>query len=245
MVRAPAEIQALLLELAECDLALARAHAQLSKLAETLGIPELERTIESLKQDRHEALIEREAIEAELSRAESDVELVEARIARDTERLSQTASAKDAQGLEHELASLRARRSDLEDIELAIMERMEAADARLDRCEAAVAGAESTLLAARDDEQATSSRLSGEIRQSSETREGIVTRLPADLYELYERQRARYGVGASHLRDGVSSASGVTLTESDLQTVRAAAPDEVVLCPDSNAILVRTAESGL
>jgi hypothetical protein len=28
-------------------------------------------------------------------------------------------------------------------------------------------------------------------------------------------------------------------------TIRAAAPDEVLLCPDSSAILVRTGESGL
>ncbi len=43
----------------------------------------------------------------------------------------------------------------------------------------------------------------------------------------------------------MSTASGVTLTNSDLQSIRAAAPDDVVLCPDSDAILVRTPESGL
>jgi hypothetical protein len=30
-----------------------------------------------------------------------------------------------------------------------------------------------------------------------------------------------------------------------MANIRAAAPDEVLLCPDSNAILVRTAESGI
>jgi predicted nucleic acid-binding Zn-ribbon protein len=65
------------------------------------------------------------------------------------------------------------------------------------------------------------------------------------LVELYERQRERYGIGASHLRAGISSASGVALTESDLQKIRETPEDTVVLCPDSNAILVRTAESGL
>jgi hypothetical protein len=30
-----------------------------------------------------------------------------------------------------------------------------------------------------------------------------------------------------------------------MTVVRAAAPDDVLLCPDSNAILVRTNESGL
>ena len=69
--------------------------------------------------------------------------------------------------------------------------------------------------------------------------------MPADLIALYEKQRERYGVGASHLRARISSASGVELTGSDLAAVRAAAPDAVLLCPDSNAILVRTDESGL
>jgi predicted nucleic acid-binding Zn-ribbon protein len=37
----------------------------------------------------------------------------------------------------------------------------------------------------------------------------------------------------------------VTLTAGQIQDVRAADPDEVLMCPDSNAILIRTAESGL
>ena len=244
-LRAPADKQALLLEIAECDLRLQRAQGQLSKLAATLGIPDLEATLEQRKQAAHDSLLELEAIRSELARAESDVAIVEARIEKDTERLTQTSSVKDAQGLEHELESLRQRRSDLEDIELAVMERIEQAEAELQAAESGLAEVEADLLAARDKEAATREELASEIRQASEKRETIVADVPADLYELYERQRQRYGQGASHLRGGVSSASGVTLTESDLQGIRAADPDEVVLCPDSNAILVRTKESGL
>ena len=47
-------------------------------------------------------------------------------------------------------------------------------------------------------------------------------------------------MGRRTCEGGVSSASGVRLNETDLQTIRAAAPDDVLLCPDSNAILVRT-----
>src|SRR5690606_448960 len=81
--------------------------------------------------------------------------------------------------------------------------------------------------------------------QAEADREALAARLPADPLAPYERQRERYGVGASHLRGGVTSATGVMLTASDLDAVRSAAPDDVLLCPDSNAILVRTAESGL
>ena len=57
--------------------------------------------------------------------------------------------------------------------------------------------------------------------------------------------QARIERDTTLLQGGVSTASGVTLTGADLQDVRRAAPDDVVLCPDSEAILVRTKESGL
>jgi len=112
------------------------------------------------------------------------------------------------------------------------------ARAQLEAVEAKIAEAS----AARDTALAG---LDGEKAAAAAERDALAGRLPADLLALYEKQRARYGVGASHLRGGVSSASGVALNSSDMTVVRAAAPDDVLLCPDSNAILVRTNESGL
>lgn len=244
-VSAPAETQARLLDLAACDLALQRVEVSLRTLPETLHIPTLEAAVDEIKGRKHEAMIEKENIQAELSRAESDVQLVESRILTDEERLVHTASAKDAQGLGHELESLRKRRSDLEDIELAIMERMEEAEATFQGLAQELATAEAALVDARSHFETKHAELVADKDAQQAAREVLVASLPADLYALYERQRERYGVGASHLRGGVSSASGVALTESDLQDIRRANPDDVILCPDSNAILVRTAESGL
>ncbi|GAA0960604.1 zinc ribbon domain-containing protein [Frigoribacterium faeni] len=182
---------------------------------------------------------------AELARIESDVAVVEARVARDQQRLAATSSVKDVQALEGELTALAKRTSDLEDMQIDVMERVESLGAvvRLTQSE----------LDQIDDrrEQATSSRdesLAGlelERAQVAADRATIAARVPADLLALYERQRERYGIGASLLRGGVSSASGVTLTGSDLAAVRAASAYDVVLCPDSNAVLVRTYESGI
>jgi predicted nucleic acid-binding Zn-ribbon protein len=171
--------------------------------------------------------------------------MVEKRIATDKERLEHTASAKDAQGLEHELQSLMGRRSDLEDIELAIMERLDEAQARESQFAGDLVAADEALAHARSEEQAHSAELTAETARLASARSQLVAVLPGDLVALYERQRERYGQGATHLRAGISSASGVALTESDIQAVRQAPADEVRLCPDSNAILIRTAESGL
>jgi len=239
------EKQALLLDLAQCDVALSRARAQRAGLADSLHIPTLVLAVEEIKSRRHDVFIELEGVRSELARSEADVQVVEARMAKDTERLAHTASAKDAQGLEHELESLAKRRSDLEDIELAIMEKADALEHALAGIDAELSTAELALTEAKNLETSETLRLEGEMRTLNETRSGVVSQLPDDLYALYERQRERYGHGASHLRAGISSASGVALTESDLQGIRKAPADQVIMCPDSNAILVRTAESGL
>jgi len=181
----------------------------------------------------------------ELGRIESDVAVVEARIKRDTERLQASSSVKDVAGLESELAGLARRQLELEEIELGVMERVEGLEAasrelrvKHDELQGTIAG-----LAAEKDE--TLGGLASERAHAAANRSTIASKLPEDLLALYERQRARYGQGASMLRGGVSGASGVMLNENDMAAIRAASPDDVVLCPDSSAILVRTGESGL
>jgi predicted nucleic acid-binding Zn-ribbon protein len=188
---------------------------------------------------------ELEDARAELKRVESDVEIVEARMARDTARAQQTSSIKDVQALESELAALRKRRDDLEEIELTVMERVEEYEGTLAAVEAERSDLGSrvhALEAARGEELA---KLDAQRSALAKDRAAIVSAIPADLIELYEKQRGRYGLGAALLVRGVSMGSNVKLTESDLAVIRRAAPDEVVLCPDSGAILIRNEESGL
>jgi predicted nucleic acid-binding Zn-ribbon protein len=71
----------------------------------------------------------------------------------------------------------------------------------------------------------------------------VASALPEELVALYDKQRARYGVGAARLVGGVSLASNMKLSPSDLADVRSAADDDVVLCPDSGAILIRDENS--
>jgi len=237
--------QAKLLELQELDNHLAQVTKKANTLPEATALDELTRQLSAAKEAQREALAVVDEITAEMKRAESDVELVEARIAKDTERLDQSTSAKDAQGLEHELQSLRERLGALEEVELAVMERLEQAEKELSGAEQAVTELSSQVDEATAALKSAKAALEQDYQETTAKRSELVDAILADLVALYERQRERYGFGASHLRRGISSASGVALTESDLATVRAAAPDDVVLCPDSNAILVRTGESGL
>ncbi|MBF4576427.1 zinc ribbon domain-containing protein [Frondihabitans sp. VKM Ac-2883] len=237
--------QALLLDLQRLDTTAQQLAHRARQLPENAQLAEYEKQTAALRVrlTSEEAVFE--AARRELTRVESDVTVVEARIARDRERIQSSSSPKDIQALEQELTALASRQSNLEDIELEVMDRVE-------QTSAVVAGTQSELdaIAASKAELATSreaslAQIESERGHAIADRETIAGRIPADLLALYERQRERYGVGASHLRARVSSASGVELTGSDLAAVRSAAPDDVLLCPDSQAVLVRTDESGI
>ena len=237
--------QARLLDLQELDNHLAQVTKKSKNLPEAATLEDLSTELASAKESQREKLGIVDELAAEVKRSESDVEMVQARIAKDTERLDHTSSAKDAQGLEHEIQSLRERLSSLEEVELEEMERLEQAEAELSGADQAV-----TELMSRVDEatkalDAAKAELEADYQATTAKRTALAADIPSGLLALYEKQRERYGFGASLLQRGISSASGVALTESDLAQVRAAAPDDVVLCPDSNAILVRTSESGI
>lgn len=244
-LKASPESQAHLLELQSIDTKLQQLEHRATHLPELATLTALAAEAERLRQQKATESGTVEDARLELTRIESDVAVVEARIARDSQRLQSSSSVKDVAGLEHELAGLRRRLSDLEDIEIAVMEKLETLEngARITSAEhGEVLARIATVEGERD---ASLAALESERGHAAANRSTIAGKLDADLLALYERQRARYGAGASLLRGGVSSASGVKLLENEMAIVRAAAPDDVLICPDSQAILVRTSESGL
>lgn len=234
-----------LLRLQAADTRLAQVAHAARNLPQAAELAKLQPEVEALRARWIAATGELEDARAELKRVESDVEIVEARRKRDSDRMQSSASMKDVQALEAELASLAKRKNDLEEIELTVMERVEG----LEQALAAVQSERDELstrveaLEAQRDEEAA--KLEVQRKGLAADRATIADALPADLVALYERQRARYGLGAAALIRGVSMGSNVKLTESDLSDIRRAAADDVVLCPDSSAILVRGEDSGL
>lgn len=239
------EDQALLLDLQELDTRLQRLARQAQQLPEHAHLAALTEQHSAGEQRRATQQDTVEDGQAELRRTEADVEVVDTRIARDSERLAASTSVKDVAALEQELQALATRKSDLEDIELAVMESLEEKEALLARLDQEQRETLTAIEATQQSRDAALASIESEVEHARANRATVADKVPADLLALYEKQRERYGVGASHLRGGVSSASGVTLTASDMNDIRNAAAETVILCPDSNAILVRTTESGL
>jgi len=244
-LKASTEEQARLLDLQALDTKLQQLDHRAKTLPEVAQLASLAAEAERLRLQRARETGTVEDARTELKRVESDVAVIEARIARDDARLQASSSVKDVAGLEHELSGLRRRHDELEEIELVVMEKLETLEngVRLTAAEHAQARETITSITAARDASLTA--IADERAVNAANRQAIAGAVPSELMALYERQRARYGLGASHLRGGVSSASGVKLLENEMALIRSAAPDDVLMCPDSQAILVRTSESGL
>ncbi len=186
-------------------------------------------------------------VQREVDKSEADVQLVRDRAARDRARLDAgTGTAKDLQALQHELTSLSRRQSELEDIELEIMERAEALAEHvtvLERDQRDLATRLAAVVEARD---LAMGDYAGERDTVAGRRAATVESGGEDLVALYERIRSgNGGIGASELRQRRCGGCHMELNQVDMNRITQAPADEVLRCEECGRILVRTAESGL
>ena len=178
----------------------------------------------------------------ELTKAETDVEQVRARAKRDQDRLdSGQSSVKDTQALTSELDHLAGRQAELEEIELGVMERLEAHTAVLDELETANAEVERQRAAAEAERDAAFAALDDEAAGVRAERAKAVDGLDAGLVALYEKLRTQLaGRGAAALVGRQCQGCRMDLNPVDLAAIQAAPADQVVRCEECGRILVRT-----
>jgi predicted nucleic acid-binding Zn-ribbon protein len=237
-----------LLEVQEHDSRVDQLEHRRRTLPEHAEIERLEVELARLRDLIVAAETEESDLQRELAKSEADVEQVRLRAARDQERLTAggITSAKELESLQHEIGSLARRQADLEEIELEVMERLEATQSLLQQHRTAhTTAAEANANAVTRREQALVD-IDKEIAVAKEQRAGIVDEVPADLLALYDKLRRDLGgVGAAPLRQRRCGGCRLELNASDIGRIRAAAPEEVLRCEECRRILVRTDESGL
>ncbi|GAT73283.1 zinc ribbon domain-containing protein [Microbacterium hydrocarbonoxydans] len=243
-MNASPENQRILLDVADLDRRIAQAERARTQPAQAARITELVAIRQEQLRELTTLTGARDDVRTELARLEADVKLVEQRRARDAERLAAATNSKEAQALEHELASLAKRQSDLEDIELDVMGRVEDAEAAVAAQQALLDAttAEGTSLTAQAKADVAAATELG--AQLARDREAVTATVPADLLADYTRRSAN-NAGAALLTRGTCGGCHIVLPGTDLNEIRRAADDAVVSCPECGCILVRTEESGL
>lgn len=243
MAKAPVEQQMKLLELAEIDGKLRGLDVQAKAFKEDPRLPDLHAGATTAKSDLVVLETEVSDLGRKLKKAEDDVAIVTARIAKDDLALhSGTGLSKDLLALQNEIESLKKRQSDLEDVELEAMDALEDATSRRDAQLALIAQMQSVLDGVVDELRSKLGGLKLERDASLGERAQLAATFQAPLLASYDRDLSKYGVGAARLFHGTSEGSGMQLSPGDLAEIKAAAPDDVVFCPDSGAILVRSPE---
>jgi predicted nucleic acid-binding Zn-ribbon protein len=247
-VKADPFVQLRLLDLQALDSALDRLAHRRRTLPELAEIDKLEAQVEALRDDTVRAETEVSDLAREQKKFEDDIEQVRTRRARDEKHLNSGAvtDPRQLEELQHEVATLNTRQSDLEDAELEVMERAETAQATLD----AIVAERSRLLASRDDAAIARDKafaeIDDEIGRTTAERGELAATFPADLLALYERLRAEHGgVGAGAIERGRCGGCRLDLMQNEKADVRAAAVDDVLRHEECGRIMVRTAESGI
>jgi uncharacterized protein len=237
-----------LLDVQELDSRLDALHHQLTTIPEAVQLAELVARRSEIDDAARDLRVEVADLTSEQKRADADVEQVKARRVRDQGMIDagSIADPKALQRMLGELESLQRRISDLEDVEIEVMERLETAQTSLDEHTRELAEVDVRVKELEAARAAKSAELERTLADVTEERAAAVGEVPEDLVVLYAKLRVQKGgVGAAALRRRECGGCRLTLNPSDLATIAAAPTDEVVRCEECSRILVRTGESGL
>jgi predicted nucleic acid-binding Zn-ribbon protein len=230
--------QAELLGLANLDLEISRTRTYLTNLTSGNAFSDLR----SAQRDCAAQLIESrnalDQVELDLARAEADLKLVEQRIEKDAAALNATSSSKDAQGIQSELETLKKRKSELEDLELAILERKDEVEATYKTVLADKQAIDEELAAKESANEAEIMKLRSGLDLSTAQRSQQASRIDAELIALYEKKSSR-GLAVGRLLGRECGACRMTIGATALAEINAMPRDEIATCPDCQAILIR------
>lgn len=183
-----------------------------------------------------------------VAKAESDLTPVRERRERDQQRIAD-GSVSDPKALAtmiEEVDHLARRISDLEDVQLEVMEEHEEAVAVRDQLAARKAEIATRGGEARTARDAAVADIDAEVAERTSDRDAIAVTLPDALLQQYDKVRAGHGgLGAVALQQRRCTGCQIEANAADLRAYATAAEDEVLRCEECGRILVLTEESGL
>lgn len=240
------QVQSKLLDLAGVDAELTRITHRRGALPEQKEVERLEAERISRKDASVAVEIQIDDIDRDIRKLEGEVDAVRQREDRDRTLLqSGSVGAKQLTELEHELGSLVRRQGLLEDELLEVMEQREALQADHDHAGAQLSQAEEELIDAKRRRDDAVADLDKAQERCAADRERLVGEFPADFLAVYEKQRNLGGPGAALLQARRCGACRIEIDRGEISRIAATPADVVVRCPECNAIMVRTKESGL
>jgi len=186
------------------------------------------------KAQRAEVLARQAQVDAAIGTAGERIKEIEGRL-----YSGQVSATRDILAMTAEVESIKARRSALEDDLMATMEAEEPLAAEVAEMESVLADLEADaarLLAVIADGEGV---IDAELAEVNGARQQQAAQLPADLLATYEALRARLGgEGAARVSGRSCSGCHLTLPAQEVERIKRAKPDDLVLCEQCGRILV-------
>jgi predicted nucleic acid-binding Zn-ribbon protein len=229
-----------LLEVQEHDTAIDRLRHRQATIPERAQLAEVEARAEAVTAQIGVAVEGRDAAARRQEELEGDLAAVERRIKElETRLFSPTAGVRDMEAMSDEVASLKRRKSMLEDHVLEAIEALEPLDADVQRLEAewAQLGNDQGALAGVIAE--ASAAIEAELEVELSKRQAAAAALPEPLAQQYERLRARLGgIGAARLVGASCSGCHLALPATEIDRIKRAPAGTVLTCDQCGRILV-------
>ncbi|MFJ6132702.1 C4-type zinc ribbon domain-containing protein [Janibacter terrae] len=235
-------VQARLLKLQALDTRLQQIDHARGRVPQIAALKEASARLQTVSDDVVRVETGLSDIRREVERAESDVQQVRDRTARNQARLDAgQGTPKDLTAMQHELESLARRQAELEDVEIEVMERQEGAEARLAELTSAREEAQAEVDRLTAERDAAVAELDAERASVSAPRAELTGSIDDPLLALYDRIRASSGgLGAAEFQQGRCGGCRLELNPVDRAAIEKAASNEVVRCEECGRILVRT-----
>ena len=240
-MKASVEDQGRLIDLQRIDSNILTLETKLKNLPEIEQLAAIAKRISEGQELLKSAELELGDVAVELKRSEVEVEQVSERIKKDESRLnSGQGSPKELEQMQHEIASLEKRKSDLEDGELEIMLRHDSAKAKVETLRSDEAGLKQLELELNIRFENASTELRTKLGEEIKLRESKSAEIEKSLLDLYEKIRSSAGgVGAALLVGNTCEGCHLSITPVELEKIKSQAADEVVRCEECRRILVR------
>ena len=177
----------------------------------------------------------------DLRRSEVDVEQVADRMKKDEVRLAAgTGSPKDLETLQHELVTLAKRKAELEDGELEIMMRHDAAKERVATLKSDEEGLVKLELELNIRIENAKTEIAKEISLRQSERTLVLPKIGTELLDLYTKiANKEGGVGAALLIGNKCDGCHLAINAIEVERIKTLATDEVLRCEECRRILVR------
>jgi len=240
-MKAAVEQQTALMELQRIDSAIMAANHRLNTLPEHEQIKAIQARLAAGAAELAVAEAELADVAIDLRRSEVDVEQVADRMKKDEARLAAgTGSPKDLETLQHELVTLAKRKAELEDGELEIMMRHDAAKERVATLKSDEEGLVKLELELNIRIENAKTEIAKEISLRQSERTLVLPKIGTELLDLYTKIASKEGgVGAALLIGNKCDGCHLAINAIEVERIKTLATDEVLRCEECRRILVR------